>query len=108
MKQLREAIETLFPGYFALVMATGIVSLASHFQGMETVAKALFYLNVTLYIVLWAMTLARILIAWPRLSSDLTNHGSSPGFLTLVAATCVLGNQLVTIAGNSSVACWLW
>lgn len=108
MKQLREAIETLFPGYFALVMATGIVSLASHFQGMETVAKALFYLNVTLYIVLWAMTLARILIAWPRLSSDLTNHGSSPGFLTLVAATCVLGNQFVTIAGNSTVACWLW
>jgi tellurite resistance protein TehA-like permease len=108
LKQLREAIENLFPGYFALVMATGIVSLACHFQGMDTIARILFFLNVVFYIILWTMTLARILIAWRQLSSDLTNHGSSPGFLTLVAATCVLGNQFVTVAGNSTVACWLW
>lgn len=108
LKQLREAIKTLFPGYFALVMATGIVSLASYFQGMESVARTLFYLNVTLYIILWAMTLTRLLIAWPQLSSDLTKHGSSPGFLTLVAGTCVLGNQFATIVGNTLVACWLW
>jgi len=108
LKQLRETVETLFPGYFALVMATGIVSLACHFQGMETVAQSLFVLNIVFYVILWMMTLARILFAWPRLSSDLTSHGSSPGFLTLVAGTCVLGSQFVTIAGNSTVACWLW
>ena len=28
----------LFPGYFALVMATGIVSLAAHFLGHEYIA----------------------------------------------------------------------
>ena len=27
-------VEDFFPGYFALVMATGIVSLAMHFEGI--------------------------------------------------------------------------
>ncbi len=29
-QRLAEAVEHLFPGYFALVMATGIVSIAAH------------------------------------------------------------------------------
>lgn len=107
-KMMREAIEALFPGYFALVMATGIVSLASHFQGLETIAQAMFYLNIVFYIILWMMTLARMLIAFPQLSHDLTSHGSSPGFLTLVAGTCVLGNQFVTLTGSTTMASWLW
>jgi hypothetical protein len=32
----------LSPGYFALVMATGIVSVAAHLHGQETVAIALY------------------------------------------------------------------
>ena len=33
MQRLAGAIEHLFPGYFALVMATGIVSIAAHVAG---------------------------------------------------------------------------
>jgi len=37
---IRETIEDLPPAYFALVMATGIVSVASYQQGFVTVALA--------------------------------------------------------------------
>jgi hypothetical protein len=40
------SLATFVPGYFALVMTTGIVSLAAHFLGHEHLAQALFWLNV--------------------------------------------------------------
>jgi hypothetical protein len=50
------SLATFFPGYFALVMATGIVSLAAHCFGHEYLARALLWLNVFAYAVLWAIT----------------------------------------------------
>ena len=46
------ALKTMFPGYFALVMATGIVSIVAHFQGFDGIALALFWANVVFYAVL--------------------------------------------------------
>ena len=54
----RSAIATLFPGSFALVMATGIVSIAAQQQGFEAVADVLFGLNVAFYVVVWVLTIA--------------------------------------------------
>ena len=34
-------VEDFFPGYFALVMATGIVSLAMHFEGFPGLPEVL-------------------------------------------------------------------
>ncbi|HHT9105375.1 MAG TPA: hypothetical protein ACFYD7_05810 [Candidatus Wujingus californicus] len=34
------------PAYFAMVMATGIISIAVHLLGMSLVAVALFWLNI--------------------------------------------------------------
>ena len=53
------SLASFFPGYFALVMATGIVSLAAHFLGHEYIAQALLWLNVFAYAVLWAITFIR-------------------------------------------------
>ena len=39
--RLTNAVATLFPGYFALVMATGIVSIASFLLGMQAIAWVL-------------------------------------------------------------------
>jgi len=47
------------PGYFALVMATGIVSIAFHQLGVRVIAIPFLWLNVLFYIVLWAITLTR-------------------------------------------------
>jgi len=99
---------TLFPGYFALVMATGIVSIASHFEGLEPIARALLWANVLFYVVLWALTLARLALHRAAFVADLTSHARSVLFLTMVAGTCVLGSQLVILTGGTETARALW
>jgi tellurite resistance protein TehA-like permease len=106
--QLRDAIRDLYPGYFALVMATGIVSLAAHFLEIEAIAWTLFYLNNFLFAVLWTLTLARLVLAPSGLLKDLTRHGTSPSFLTAVAGTSILGTQYEVLAGYHGVAQVLW
>ncbi|HEY1293340.1 MAG TPA: hypothetical protein VGJ60_09680, partial [Chloroflexota bacterium] len=58
------AIAGLYPGYFSLVMATGIVSIAALFEGWPPVAWLLFGINAVAYVVLWVLTLIRLL-RWP-------------------------------------------
>lgn len=107
-QRLRAGVAELFPGYFALVMATGIVSIAAHLLGWSWIARALLWVNLVAYPVLWLLTLARLLLYPRRLWADLTDHGRGPGFFTLVAGTCVLGNQLAVVAGAAQPARWLW
>ncbi len=47
-----ESIAGLNPAYFALVMATGIVSIAAHIAHFPSLALALFVLNCVAYSVL--------------------------------------------------------
>ena len=102
------ALATLFPGYFALVMATGIVSIAAHFLGMEPVAQVLLWINVAAYIILWVLTLARGVWYRTYLWNDLTHHARGVLFLTMVAGTCVLGNQFAVMTPLAPVAAGLW
>jgi tellurite resistance protein TehA-like permease len=104
----QEGIRTLFPGYFALVMATGIVSIACHLLKMETVAQVLFQLNKVAYVILWLLYLARLLFFSRKLAADLIDHARGPGFFTMIAGTCVLGTQFMTLAGNRTTALILW
>ena len=59
--RLTAAVATLFPGYFALVMATGIVSIATFLLGMSSIAWVLLVINIAAYAVLWLLTLARLI-----------------------------------------------
>jgi tellurite resistance protein TehA-like permease len=103
-----DGLATLFPGYFSLVMATGIVSIACLQIGWGTVAWALFALNLVAYATLWLLTLARLLW-WPRrLLADLVDHQRGPGFFTTVAATAVLGSQVVLLPGQPAAGFALW
>ena len=38
-------VRNFYPGYFAFVMATGIVSIASYVQGMLPLSLSLFFIN---------------------------------------------------------------
>jgi tellurite resistance protein TehA-like permease len=105
---LDQAVENLFPGYFSLVMATGIISVASYHLEMRMIARALLVINIAAYVVLWSLTLLRLTRFFPRALSDLASHGRGPGFFTLIAGTCVLGAQLVIVAGSFTVAKFLW
>jgi tellurite resistance protein TehA-like permease len=101
-------IRTLHPAYFALVMATGIVSIAAHLMGIAWVPQVLLVINVIAYLALWILTLMRM-VHYPRdLFNDLIDHQRGVGFFTTVAATSVLGSQLVVVMKNYDVAFALW
>jgi tellurite resistance protein TehA-like permease len=102
------AVATLHPAYFALVMATGIVSIGCHLTGFAWLAAALFWLNILLFVCLWALTLVRVLRFRDRVVADVMHHGRSVGFFTTVAATCVLGSQTLLIGGAWHAAHGLW
>jgi tellurite resistance protein TehA-like permease len=103
-----QAAANLFPGYFAVVMATGIISIAAHLLQMRTVALALLVVNVVAYVILWALLGARLLLFFPRIKEDIADHVRGPGFFTIVAGTCVFGSQLVIVLGRYSLAAVLW
>lgn len=90
-------IATLFPGYFALVMATGIVSIGAELRGFHAVAVTLLWINVAAYVVLWALTVVRVVRYPSAVAADLTSHQKGAAFLTVVAATNVLGSELLIV-----------
>lgn len=94
---IKAGIKDLSPGYFALVMATGIISIAAFLMGMEWIAFALFGINNIFFIVLWTLTILRLIWFPKEVISDMTDHMKGPGFFTLVAGTCVLGSQYILL-----------
>ena len=105
---LRTAVAGLSPAYFALVMATGIVSIAAHMLGMPRIAGGLFAFNIFAYVVLWLLSMLRL--AWfpGRFFGDMIDHGTGPGFFTWIAGSCVLGSQFITIGNWYTPAIALW
>jgi tellurite resistance protein TehA-like permease len=101
-------LATLHPAYFALVMATGIVSIASSLHALPFVPQALFAVNCLAYPLLWAATISRALRYRRAIGSDLSHHGRAVGFFTVVAATCVMGSQCVVVGGAAHVGRWFW
>jgi tellurite resistance protein TehA-like permease len=97
-------ISRLSPSYFALVMATGIVSIGAHLLDVPVVDVVLFAVNVGAYVVLWVLTGLRLARHGSLLLDDLTNHRRALGFLTVVAGTCMLGAQMVVIAHAYAIA----
>jgi tellurite resistance protein TehA-like permease len=102
------AVATLFPGYFALVMATGVVSIACNLLAFPVIPTLLLAVNWIFYGILVLLTGLRVLKFPNRIAQDLSNHQRAPGFFTLVAGTCVLGTQTVTVAGLQDVGLALW
>ncbi len=103
-----ESIRNFPPAYFALVMATGIVSTAASLEGMQPVAVALAWFNAAAFVVLWLLTLARLFI-YPRLFlQDFGDFDRGPGFFTIVAGSAVLGSQWLVVRGAFGFALALW
>jgi len=67
-------LEDLSPSYFALVMATGIVSIGCYAMGLKPVGVGLFALNAVAYVVIWALSLLRLRLFPRRVLDDLTSH----------------------------------
>ncbi len=100
-------VRDLYPGYFALVMATGIVSNAFWYLEQRVLSDALLAVNLLAYPLLVAATVARAL-RFPRtLWRDLLDPRLVFAFFTLVAASNVFGLQLIQ-RGHDEAARALW
>jgi tellurite resistance protein TehA-like permease len=90
----RAAVQTLNPGYFALVMATGIVSVAMQTHRTSAVSVALLWLTGIEYAVLVVVYLWRLATFRMAVAADLYDPARAFGYFTFVAATNVLGARL--------------
>ncbi len=101
-------IATLFPGYFALVMATGIVAIAAAQQDIALLGEALYVITAVAYVVLAVLLVIRMIRYWPNFAADVTNHAKGFAFLTTVAATNVLASASIVVHGWWNLAWTLW
>lgn len=101
-------IATLFPGYFALVMATGILAVAAAQQDLELLSEALHAVAIVAHLTLAGLLIARMIWHWPSFAADVTNHAKGFAFLTTVAATNVVAAGAIVIHGWWDLAWSLW
>lgn len=85
----------LTPGYFAGVMATGIVCIGAQLKGFTLLATGLFWLSVLFYVALVLLTAWRLVSFRHQMSEDFHDPARAFGFFTFIAATDVLAASLV-------------
>jgi tellurite resistance protein TehA-like permease len=88
------AVESLTPGYFALVMATGILSTGLWLQGHRTWSGAFLVATAVAWVALTGLSLARLLRFRSAVADDFADPRRAFGFFTLVAGTDVLAARL--------------
>ncbi|MGA7617728.1 MAG: tellurite resistance/C4-dicarboxylate transporter family protein [Thermoanaerobaculia bacterium] len=104
----KRAVEEFSAVNFAMVMATGIVSIAAELLGWEAVGIILFWVNVTAFALFLVMMTARVALFPRRVFSEMIDHMLGAGYFTAVAASCILGTQLIRLFGNYHLAMVLW
>lgn len=104
----RNAIAGLFPGYFAMVMATGIIAVGASQQHFVLASKGLTTVAIVAYVVLIAMTVSRLVLFPRKLVADLMSHDRGFTFLTTVIGTNVLGSAVALVFGWWDFARYMW
>jgi len=91
---MRQAIARLSPGYFAVVMATGIVSIGLRDAGFAFASRTLMWISIVAYVLLFALFIARFTRFRHEAIADLRNPAVAFAYFTVVAGTDVLGVRL--------------
>jgi tellurite resistance protein TehA-like permease len=89
--RLEGMVEALTPGYFALVMASGIISLGLQLSGFRLLSHVLFAVCGLAYVVLCVLNAWRFLRFRAAMGADFRAPKRAFGFFTFVAGTNVLG-----------------
>jgi len=101
---MNDVVERLSPSSFAMVMATGIVSIAFDGLGYGLIARILFLINVATYLILVSLFGTRLLVFSEAVLKDLTHPQRCWGFLTFVVGTNTIGSQLFLFRESSVAA----
>jgi len=93
------AVRDLHPGYFAFVMATGIISTGTFLLGPSWLSRALLAAASAGLIVLAAALVTRLIFFRASVAADIKAPDRVFGFFTITAALDVLGARLA-LAGH--------
>lgn len=94
--RLRGGVQGLIPGYFALVMATGIVSVGLNLLGARALSLTLMVITSVAYVVLLALNLWRFTRFRASVADDFQDPRRAFGFFTVIAGTDVLSVRLAS------------
>jgi tellurite resistance protein TehA-like permease len=95
---VRAAVQTLNPGYFALVMASGIVSIAMRNHDQFALSVVLLWIAAVAYALLIVLNVVRFTAFRPAVADDFADPRRAFGSFTFVAATDVLGARMIVDA----------
>jgi tellurite resistance protein TehA-like permease len=91
MANIKSSIQTLPPSCFAMVMATGICSIAAQLLQYSSIANVLFIIANVIFFILLLLFVIRLFLFFPAVVKDVSSHEKGAGSFTLVAASCILG-----------------
>ncbi len=91
---VRSFVATFPPGYFALVMASGIVSVGLSQEGFTVASAVLLGLAVLAHLVFTIVTVWRFVAYRSKMAADVRDPRRAFGFFTFVAGTNVIGVRL--------------
>lgn len=92
---VQRAIATLDPGYFAYVMATGIVSIGTRLLDYDVLSDVLLGFAAAGFVVLFIAYAFRLILYPAFVSRDAGDPSVSMAFFTFVAGSDVLGTRLL-------------
>lgn len=92
--RFQQAVRTFSPGYFALVMASGIISVGLHLQDFVVLSNILLIVCVIAYVILLSLMVWRLIFFRAEIAADFKDPRRAFGFLTFIAGTNVLGVRL--------------
>jgi len=90
---VKRALDAIPPASGAVVMGTGIVSIALSLDGHETISRVLLVLDAVIWVALTVLLPARAARDHERFHAD----ARTPAALTSVAGTAVLGTRLTVL-----------
>ncbi len=99
----RSTLRNLYPGYFAFVMATGIVSTAAQIFKLQAFSAVLLFAATAGYAVLIALYAFRMARFAKEMREDARTPGKAFGFFTFAAASNVLAVRYFS-AGDTRLA----
>jgi tellurite resistance protein TehA-like permease len=112
--RVQQAVRGLTPSYFALVMASGIISVGMRQHDRIHVSVLLLFVCAASFVVLVVLNVWRVVACRDAVVSDFIDPARGFGFFTFIAGANVLGVRLamdghaVTAAGLLGVGMLAW
>jgi tellurite resistance protein TehA-like permease len=103
---LARALATLYPGYFAWVMASGIVSVGTHLLGYGLLSSVVLGVTIAAFVILVLAYAARALFFSAFFRQSLRAPATLVAYFTVCAGADVLGTRLA-LAGHPLVTAGL-